>query len=218
MVASSCWVLFSCCIGILTVAQHQATFASSCSCSGLPRICLHSSFKSCRSKTRTSKIFSWLWTWSHYISTPTHCKPNFVFCKKCAQSKLGCLGHLLELFLICVLFVYFLHCVNHNFTLFLQPVKMMDDFLRLASQNTRKNLETCGVLAGSLVRAVEILCTFRFKKIYWVLILTVICACNLVALEKQGFSDHNTYNPKAGINFRLGKKIQFSVLNNYIHH
>ena len=34
----------------------------------------------------------------------------------------------------------------------LQPVKMMEEFLRLASENTRKNLETCGVLAGSLVR------------------------------------------------------------------
>ncbi|CAA2939533.1 AMSH-like ubiquitin thioesterase 3 [Olea europaea subsp. europaea] len=30
------------------------------------------------------------------------------------------------------------------------PVKMMEDFLRLARDNTRKNLETCGVLAGSL--------------------------------------------------------------------
>ncbi|KAL7210561.1 hypothetical protein ACSBR1_032007 [Camellia fascicularis] len=30
------------------------------------------------------------------------------------------------------------------------PVKMMDDFLRLARENTAKNLETCGVLAGSL--------------------------------------------------------------------
>lgn len=33
----------------------------------------------------------------------------------------------------------------------LQPVKMMEDFLRLASESTAKNLETCGVLAGSLV-------------------------------------------------------------------
>ncbi|KAG9139751.1 hypothetical protein Leryth_021437 [Lithospermum erythrorhizon] len=31
------------------------------------------------------------------------------------------------------------------------PVKMMEDFLRLARENTSKNLETCGVLAGSLV-------------------------------------------------------------------
>ncbi|XP_074290849.1 AMSH-like ubiquitin thioesterase 3 isoform X1 [Silene latifolia] len=30
------------------------------------------------------------------------------------------------------------------------PVKMMEDFLRLAQKNTVKNLETCGVLAGSL--------------------------------------------------------------------
>lgn len=37
----------------------------------------------------------------------------------------------------------------------LQPVKMMEDFLRLASENTRKNLETCGVLAGSLVRDIS---------------------------------------------------------------
>lgn len=33
---------------------------------------------------------------------------------------------------------------------------MMDDFLKLAVENTRKNLETCGVLAGSLVSAVKI--------------------------------------------------------------
>lgn len=33
----------------------------------------------------------------------------------------------------------------------LQPVKMLDDFLRLAKENTARNLETCGVLAGSLV-------------------------------------------------------------------
>ncbi|XP_048494287.1 AMSH-like ubiquitin thioesterase 3 isoform X1 [Beta vulgaris subsp. vulgaris] len=32
------------------------------------------------------------------------------------------------------------------------PVKMMEDFLRLAQQNTKKNLETCGVLAGSLIQ------------------------------------------------------------------
>ncbi|KAK4433882.1 AMSH-like ubiquitin thioesterase 3 [Sesamum alatum] len=30
------------------------------------------------------------------------------------------------------------------------PVKMMEDFLRLAQKNTTKNLETCGILAGSL--------------------------------------------------------------------
>ncbi|KAL9237214.1 hypothetical protein vseg_011794 [Gypsophila vaccaria] len=30
------------------------------------------------------------------------------------------------------------------------PVRMMEDFLRLAQKNTSRNLETCGVLAGSL--------------------------------------------------------------------
>ena len=38
----------------------------------------------------------------------------------------------------------------------LQPVKMMEDFRRLALENTRKNSETCGVLAGSLERDVVI--------------------------------------------------------------
>lgn len=28
---------------------------------------------------------------------------------------------------------------------------MMDTFMRLAKSNTKKNLETCGILAGSLV-------------------------------------------------------------------
>jgi len=34
---------------------------------------------------------------------------------------------------------------------------MMEDFLRLARANTQKNLETCGVLAGSLVSLTNIL-------------------------------------------------------------
>ncbi|XP_004508167.1 AMSH-like ubiquitin thioesterase 3 isoform X3 [Cicer arietinum] len=44
------------------------------------------------------------------------------------------------------------------------PVKMMDDFLRLASQNTRKNLETCGVLAGSLKNRVFQITTLIIPK------------------------------------------------------
>ena len=35
--------------------------------------------------------------------------------------------------------------------LFLQPVQMMEAFLKIAESNTKKNLETCGVLAGLLV-------------------------------------------------------------------
>ncbi|KAK7348092.1 hypothetical protein VNO80_22641 [Phaseolus coccineus] len=44
------------------------------------------------------------------------------------------------------------------------PVKMMEDFLRLASQNTRKNLETCGVLAGSLKKRVFHITTLIIPK------------------------------------------------------
>ncbi|XP_047174715.1 AMSH-like ubiquitin thioesterase 3 [Vigna umbellata] len=44
------------------------------------------------------------------------------------------------------------------------PVKMMQDFLRLASQNTRKNLETCGVLAGSLKNRVFHITTLIIPK------------------------------------------------------
>lgn len=52
----------------------------------------------------------------------------------------------------------------------LQPVKMMEDFLRLARENTQKNLETCGVLAGSLVRLIK-----YFKNHVWALVTLLIC-------------------------------------------
>ncbi|CAK8563755.1 unnamed protein product [Lathyrus sativus] len=44
------------------------------------------------------------------------------------------------------------------------PVKMMEDFLRLASANTRNNLETCGVLAGSLKNRVFQITTLIIPK------------------------------------------------------
>ncbi|KAK7264685.1 hypothetical protein RJT34_32295 [Clitoria ternatea] len=44
------------------------------------------------------------------------------------------------------------------------PIKMMEDFLRLASENTRKNLETCGVLAGSLKKRVFHITTLIIPK------------------------------------------------------
>ncbi|KAL2921207.1 AMSH-like ubiquitin thioesterase 3 [Bienertia sinuspersici] len=44
------------------------------------------------------------------------------------------------------------------------PVKMMDDFLRLAQQNTGRNLETCGVLAGSLKNRVFHITTLIIPK------------------------------------------------------
>ncbi|XP_021907047.1 LOW QUALITY PROTEIN: AMSH-like ubiquitin thioesterase 3 [Carica papaya] len=44
------------------------------------------------------------------------------------------------------------------------PVYMMEDFLRLARENTRKNLETCGVLAGSLKNRVFHITTLIIPK------------------------------------------------------
>ncbi|XP_023006407.1 AMSH-like ubiquitin thioesterase 3 isoform X3 [Cucurbita maxima] len=44
------------------------------------------------------------------------------------------------------------------------PVKMLDDFLRLARENTNKNLETCGVLAGSLKNRVFYISTLIIPK------------------------------------------------------
>ncbi|KAE8734245.1 AMSH-like ubiquitin thioesterase 3 [Hibiscus syriacus] len=44
------------------------------------------------------------------------------------------------------------------------PVRMMEDFLRLARANTAKNLETCGVLAGSLKNRVFHITTLIIPK------------------------------------------------------
>ncbi|OWM88076.1 hypothetical protein CDL15_Pgr016649 [Punica granatum] len=46
----------------------------------------------------------------------------------------------------------------------LHPVNMMEDFLRLARANTAKNLETCGVLAGSLKNRVFHITTLIIPK------------------------------------------------------
>ncbi|XP_077218256.1 AMSH-like ubiquitin thioesterase 3 [Tasmannia lanceolata] len=44
------------------------------------------------------------------------------------------------------------------------PPKMMEDFLRLAQKNTHKNLETCGVLAGSLKNRIFYITTLIIPK------------------------------------------------------
>ncbi|GMJ08379.1 associated molecule with the SH3 domain of STAM 3 [Hibiscus trionum] len=44
------------------------------------------------------------------------------------------------------------------------PVHMMEDFLRLARENTKRNLETCGVLAGSLKNRVFHITTLIIPK------------------------------------------------------
>ncbi|KAI3936855.1 hypothetical protein MKW92_033565, partial [Papaver armeniacum] len=46
----------------------------------------------------------------------------------------------------------------------LQHVSMMDAFLRLAQANTKKNLETCGVLAGKLKNKVFHITTLIIPK------------------------------------------------------
>lgn len=49
---------------------------------------------------------------------------------------------------------------------FKQPVKLMECFLRVAEANTSKNLETCGILGGSLVRVVNGKELFSQKNLY----------------------------------------------------
>ncbi|KAL9161256.1 hypothetical protein ABFS82_07G008800 [Erythranthe guttata] len=44
------------------------------------------------------------------------------------------------------------------------PMKILDEFLRLAQKNTKKNLETCGVLAGSLRNRVFCITTLIIPK------------------------------------------------------
>lgn len=94
------------------------------------------------------------------------------------------------------------------FLLALQPVSMMEDFLRLAMENTKKNLETCGVLAGSLVRATDL---FYYKRFIWIVKVHVsgFLSIFLLAVEKQGFPYHDAYNPEAGVNFRFCKMTVF---------
>lgn len=89
----------------------------------------------------------------------------------------------------------------------------MEDFLRLAQGNTEKNLETCGVLAGSLVRETKIL---REKKEEDIVLFCLGSCCTRFLIlftscdaEKQGFPHYYAYNPKAGVNFR------FSMITNF---
>lgn len=44
------------------------------------------------------------------------------------------------------------------------PVNMMESFLRLAEMNTKKNLETCGVLAGSMKKGIFFVTTLIIPK------------------------------------------------------
>ena len=61
----------------------------------------------------------------------------------------------------------------------------MDEFLRLASRNTSKNLETCGVLAGSLVRVFNgwIIINSKFGGLYSIFLY--LCLCTSVCSQKN---------------------------------
>lgn len=45
------------------------------------------------------------------------------------------------------------------------PGELVSHFLRLASDNTRKNLETCGILAGRLVSSTIVGKVIQFKQL-----------------------------------------------------
>lgn len=59
---------------------------------------------------------------------------------------------LILLFFWCCFMIFGLYPYN-CLCICLQSTKMMDSFMRMAKSNTDRNLETCGVLAGSLVSA-----------------------------------------------------------------
>ncbi|KAG0596660.1 hypothetical protein M758_UG274000 [Ceratodon purpureus] len=70
----------------------------------------------------------------------------------------------------------------------LQSTKMMDEFMRLAKSNTTRNLETCGVLAGSLVRttcrfASHLYCRCSLKK--FLIGLISVFVMSLIAFNKE---------------------------------
>lgn len=77
------------------------------------------------------------------LDFPPHFLRNFWYCQQFTVLLFNCVA--------CVVKI-----IGHwFFVTYLQPMKMMEDFLRLAQENTAKNLETCGVLAGSLVQSVR---------------------------------------------------------------
>lgn len=84
----------------------------------------------------------------------------------------------------------------------LQSTTMMENFMKLAKSNTDKNLETCGVLAGSLVSS-DSLKALLFN-------LTIYSAddfINLHCIEKQKVLRYCSHYSEAGIYIRFGREI-----------
>ena len=90
---------------------------------------------------------------------------------------------------------------------------MMESFMRLAKSNTAKNLETCGVLAGSLVCfAVSITCTIYKFLHYWLFICYSRSTFQLNILffaEKQKILHHCINCTKAGVNTKYCMSVVF---------
>lgn len=99
-----------------------------------------------------------------------------------------------------------------------QPTELMDGFMKVAKSNTDKNLETCGVLAGSLVSTTTVLLLSSMLNNYicghfnlvdvflelnssWRYLITHFL---LIATEKQKILHHCSHYPKARIDFRFG--------------
>jgi hypothetical protein len=77
-----------------------------------------------------------------------------------------------------------------------QPVKLMECFLRVAEANTKRSLETCGVLAGTLVRV--------FPKRNGTLYFSKLLILHYFHVEKENFLCDNAYNSQAEIDIEHG--------------
>ncbi|KAJ8536688.1 hypothetical protein K7X08_035089 [Anisodus acutangulus] len=78
---------------------------------------------------------------------------------------------------------------------------VMDTFMKLAKSNTNKNLETCGVLAGSLVCPINSYhCVFSYNHF-----VAVSSSTLLLVSEKPKILCHNFDHSQAGIDIRFGK-------------
>ncbi|QHN82581.1 hypothetical protein HN51_059196 [Arachis hypogaea] len=89
----------------------------------------------------------------------------------------------------------------YEFTLLcVATCKMMEDFLRLACENTWKNLETCDVLAGSLCSTLNEEEIFEvqdslslFPLGCWIHVSSIILDCHLFILSSDGGLNHQCF-------------------------
>jgi len=77
--------------------------------------------------------------------------------------------------------------------------------MRLAKSNTMKNLETCGILAGTLVISLNMLCLAM-------LIGRLLNIAHVVCAEEQKVPCYSFDNSEAGINIGLCKLKHFYIM------